>query len=130
MSQLNFNVESQAKERAWAMYDKAAKSKYYEWTFEYDRYNPQLGTHRHTSTVIAKSKAAAISAAKKYCSGGCYGSNRFVGLVEGAKVLLERDVDYKLVPKAEYKVIYNGASPRRAIGGCYKAVLEVEKIYR
>lgn len=129
MAGLVFWNERDAKERAWDLYDNAKNAKYYEWTYEYDRYNPQLGTHRHTSTVIAKTKAAALAAAKKSCNGGVYGYNTLVGLVEGSKKLLERDVDYKLVPKAEVVERRDGSRERRVIGIDYKAVLEVERIY-
>lgn len=128
MKDLVFTTQRAAQERADELLKTAVKAKYYDWTFEYDRYNPQIGTHRHSSTVMAKTKAEAERKAKKYCSGGVYGSNYFVGFT--SKKLLTLGVDYKLRAVAAEKPVYNGASPRRMIALDWKATIEVVPIYK
>lgn len=80
--------------------EKAKSKKYYKWEFFYERHNPQLGVHTHSSTVIAATEAEAIRLAKKYCDGGCYGYNYFDHL--GEKKLLEYGKDYILKIEQEY----------------------------
>lgn len=96
---------------------KALKKKYYEYTIGYDRYNPQLGTHHRTTTVIASTDAEAIREGNKFCKGGCYGSNYFTGL-EGERKLLTLNVDYTVKAAAEWKHFSD-----------YKPVVKVEEIY-
>jgi hypothetical protein len=96
---------------------KALKKKYYEYTIGYDRYNPQLGTHHHTTTVIAATDTEAVRKGKKFCNGGCYGSNYFTGL-EGERKLLTLNVDYILRADVEWKHFSD-----------YKPVVKVEEIY-
>lgn len=125
---LVFSTQRAAQERADELLKTAVDAKYYDWTFEYNRYNPQIGTNRHSSTVIAKTKAEAERKAKKYCSEGVYGSNYFVGLI--SKKLLTLGVDYKLRAVAAEEPVYNGASPRRMIALDWKATIEIVPIYK
>ena len=128
MKNLVFRTQRAAQESADELLKTAVDTKYYDWTFEYDRYNPQLGCHRHSSTVMAKTKAEAERKAKKYCSGGVYGYNTFVGLT--SKKLLTLGVDYKLRAVAAEKPVYNGASPRQLIAVDWKATIEVVPIHK
>lgn len=56
---------------------KAMKKKYYEFTYEYIRYNPQFGSYTAKSTVIASTEKEAIKLAETACDGIIYGYNSF-----------------------------------------------------
>ena len=73
----------------------AAKKKYYEFEYQYTRYNPQLGSYTATSTVIASTEKEAEKFAKMSCDKAIYGHNSF-DCVIGHGPLLTRDVDYEL----------------------------------
>lgn len=78
--------------------ERANKRKYYEYTYVYSRYNPQLGCSERSSTVIASSDAEAKKLAKRACSDAAYGSNDFERLA-GKGPVLTKDVDYRLTTK-------------------------------
>lgn len=78
--------------------ERANKRKYYEYTYVYSRYNPQLGCRECSSTVIASSDAEAKKLAKRACSGAAYGSNAFERLA-GRGPVLTKGVDYRLTTK-------------------------------
>lgn len=65
------------------------QKKYYEFTYSYSRYNPQLGTRDCTSTVIASTKAEAAKLAKRACNSAIYGSNYFNEVLSRGPVLVE-----------------------------------------
>lgn len=73
----------------------AKKQKYYEYTYQYTRYNPQLGSYKATSTVIAHTDKEAEKLAKKACEGAIYGSNSFDFIIKKSEALT-LDVDYTL----------------------------------
>lgn len=73
----------------------AEKKTYYKYTYDYARYNPQLGTYHATSTVIASSDKEAEKLARKNCDKALYGSN-FFDHIEQRSAALIRDVDYRL----------------------------------
>lgn len=55
----------------------ASKKKWYKFEYQYTRYNPQLGSYKATSTVIAKTEKEAEKFAKMSCDKAIYGSNSF-----------------------------------------------------
>ena len=73
----------------------AAKKKYYEFEYQYTRYNPQLGSYTATSTVIASTEKEAEKFAKMSCDKAVYGHNSFDCIISHGP-LLTRDVDYEL----------------------------------
>ena len=54
----------------------AAKKKYYEFEYQYTRYNPQLGSYTATSTVIASTEKEAEKFAKMSCDKAAYGHKK------------------------------------------------------
>lgn len=55
----------------------ASKKKWYQFEYQYTRYNPQLGEYQSKSTVIAKTEKEAEKLAKMSCDKAIYGSNYF-----------------------------------------------------
>ena len=74
---------------------KASKKKYYEFTYQYTRNNPQLGRYKSTSTVIASTEKEAIKLATKACDGAIYGYNSFDFIISKSDPLV-LDKDYSL----------------------------------
>ena len=74
---------------------KASKKKYYEFTYQYTRYNPQLGEYKAMSTVIASTEKEAIKLATKACDGAIYGYNSFDFIISKSEPLV-LDKDYSL----------------------------------
>ena len=97
--------------------ERANKRKYYEYTYVYSRYNPQLGYSERSSTVIASTDAEAKKLAKRSCGSTVYGSNDFERLA-GKGPVLTKDVDYRLTTK--YVNHRNGLSTAEVVA---------EKIY-
>ena len=86
---------------------KASKKKYYEFTYQYTRNNPQLGQYKSTSTVIASTEKEAIKLATKACNGAIYGYNSFDFIISKSEPLI-LDKDYSL--HIEYKKDRHGYS--------------------
>ena len=86
---------------------KASKKKYYEFTYQFTRYNPQLGQYKSTSTVIASTEKEAIKLATKACNGAIYGYNSFDFIISKSEPLI-LDKDYSL--HIEYKKDRHGYS--------------------
>lgn len=85
----------------------ASKKKYYEFTYQYTRNNPQLGQYKSTSTVIASTEKEAIKLATKACDNAIYGYNSFDFIISKSEPLV-LDKDYSL--HIEYKKDRHGYS--------------------
>lgn len=73
----------------------AQKKKYYEFTYQYTRSNPQLGNYKTTSTVIAATEKEAEKLAKISCDKAIYGWNSFDCIVKKSEQL-KLGEDYEL----------------------------------
>lgn len=73
----------------------ARKATVKRYIYEYDRYNPQIGTSTRTSEVYETTVGKAIKVATRHCNHTLYGSNLFRRLVKVSKPL-EVGVDVEL----------------------------------
>jgi len=70
------------------------KCKFYEFTYEYCRYNPQLDSYNTTSTVIARNEREATKIATIKCDGAIYGCNSFNHIIsKNRQMILDKDFE-------------------------------------
>lgn len=93
------------------------KCKFYEFTYEYRRYNPQLGSYDSTSTVIARNEREATKIATLKCDGAIYGHNHFSRIIsKNRQMIVDKDFRFekrevmnskgRWVKQIEYAKIY------------------------